>query len=302
MAAGSSATHRNQFLGRSWLVSDDRDNPDPPLGGRCLSASFEHSVDVWQQPECGQEREVFPYPTNASEKESMAKKKVREPKKVMLFLRMLLNVVLAITFFGLALFLPAGSFNYWNAWLFLGIFVIEFAAILTYFALTNPTYAEKRLQASEGEIAQRVVMVLLVLCALGMMLLAGFNYRYLWSFVPLWLVIVGAVLMSVGLLGVFLVMKQNSYASRVVEIQTDQKLIDSGMYSVVRHPMYSAFALMFCISPLVLGSYWSLIPAFCIAFLLTFRIRNEEEVLIKGLKGYKRYVKKVRYRLISFVW
>lgn len=117
-----------------------------------------------------------------------------------------------------------------------------------------------------------------------------------------WLVIVGAVLMSVGFLGVFLVMKQNSYASRVVEIQTNQKLIDTGMYSVVRHPMYLAFSVLFCVSPLVLGSLWSLIPAFCIPFLLSFRIRNEEEVLIKGLKGYKKYMKKVKFRLIPYVW
>ncbi len=145
-------------------------------------------------------------------------------------------------------------------------------------------------------------MILLVLCALAMMVIAGFNYRLGWSRVPLWLFVVGALLMSVGFLGVFLVMKQNSYASRVVEIQKDQKLIDTGMYSVIRHPMYSAFAIMFCASPLVLGSYWALIPAFCIPFLLTFRIRNEEKLLIEGLKGYKKYVKKVRYRLIPYVW
>lgn len=97
-------------------------------------------------------------------------------------------------------------------------------------------------------------------------------------------------------------MKQNSYASRVVEIQKDQKLIDTGMYSMVRHPMYLAFSVLFCVSPLVLGSLWSLIPAFCIPFLLTFRIRNEEAVLIRGLKGYKGYTKKVRYRLVPLVW
>jgi protein-S-isoprenylcysteine O-methyltransferase Ste14 len=232
----------------------------------------------------------------------MARKKTSEPKKAVLFLRMLLNVVLTVALFGLPLFLPTGSLNYWNAWLFLGIFVIGFAAILVYFAVANPTYARKRMQANEEEVAQRIVMALLVLCVLAMLVIAGFNYRHGWSDVPVWLVIVGAVVMSVSFVGVFLVMKQNSYASRVVEIQRDQKLIDTGSYAVVRHPMYSAFAIMFCASPLVLGSYWSLIPAFCIPLLLTFRIRNEEDVLIRGLKGYRKYTKKVRYRLVPFVW
>lgn len=131
--------------------------------------------------------------------DTMAKKKVREPKKVLLFLRMLLNVALTLVFFGLPLFLPAGSFRFWNAWLFLGIFVVEFAAVLTYFALTNPIYADKRLQGNEEETTQRIVMVLLVLCALGMMVVAGFDFRYRWSSVPLWLVIVGAVLIVGGI-------------------------------------------------------------------------------------------------------
>jgi protein-S-isoprenylcysteine O-methyltransferase Ste14 len=223
-------------------------------------------------------------------------------QKLMIVARAILNGFLALVSFGLSLFLPAGTLGFRNAWLFLGIFVIGLVTVLVYFALTNSEYARKRLQANEQEKPQRIVMASLILAALAMLIVAGLDHRYRWSRVPVPLVVVAAVIMTASLVMVFIVMKQNAYASRVVEIQQHQKLIDTGTYSIVRHPMYLAFSILFCVSPIVLGSFFSLIPAACIPVLLTFRIRNEEQVLSKGLAGYDQYMKKVKYRLIPFVW
>lgn len=223
-------------------------------------------------------------------------------KKTVLIFRAILNCILVIIFFGLPLFLPAGTLRFWNAWLFLGLFDVSFLTILVYLALKNPEYAEKRFRGNETERPQRIVMSLLVTSALLMLLVAGFDYRFRWSSVPVVVVVIAALLIVAGFVMLFLVMRQNSYASRVVEIQENQEVIDSGMYSVVRHPMYFAFSVIFVLSPIVLGSWYSLIPAAGIPILLTFRISNEEKVLMAGLKGYDAYTKKVRYRLILFVW
>lgn len=223
-------------------------------------------------------------------------------KKIVLILRAILNGILAMVFFGVSLFLPAGTLAFWNAWVFLGLFVLSFLSILIYLALKNPEYAEKRFKANERERPQQVVMSLLVLSAIAMLVVTGFDYRLHWSSVPKGIVILSSILVLAAFVMLFFVMRQNSYASRVVEIQKNQEVIDSGLYSVVRHPMYLAFSVIFVLSPIVLGSWYSLIPAACIPILLTFRISNEEKVLMAGLKGYDAYVKKVRYRLIPFIW
>lgn len=223
-------------------------------------------------------------------------------KKVVLILRAFLNCILVIIFFGLPLFLPAGTLRFWNAWLFLGLFDVSFLTILVYLALKNPEYAEKRFRGNETERPQRVVMSLLVTSALLMLLVTGFDYRFRWSSVPVVVVVIAALLIVAGFVMLFFVMRQNSYASRVVEIQEGQKVIDSGFYAVVRHPMYLAFTIIFCFAPILLGSWYALIPVVFMPALLTLRIRNEEEVLLKGLKGYDAYVKKVKHRLVPLVW
>jgi len=223
-------------------------------------------------------------------------------KRTVLILRAVLNCVLIIIFFGLPLLLPAGTLRFWNAWLFLILFDACFLTILVYLASKNPEYAEKRFRGNETERPQRIVMRLLVASALLMLLVAGFDYRFHWSSVPVVVVGIAAALIVAGFVMLFFVMRQNSYASRVVEIQKNQEVIDSGMYSWVRHPMYLAFSVIFVLSPTVLGSWYSLIPAACIPTLLTFRISNEEKVLMAGLRGYDAYTRKVRYRLIPFVW
>jgi protein-S-isoprenylcysteine O-methyltransferase Ste14 len=223
-------------------------------------------------------------------------------KKLLLSFRAILNGVLAFIMFGIPLFIPAGTIKFPNAWLFLGIFIICYVTILIYFSFTNPRYAQTRYRAAESETAQRVAMGLLIGSALTMLLVAGLDFRFQWSHVPLLAVTGFSVIMVLSLVMLFFVMKQNSYTSRVIEIQEDQQLIDNGTYSVVRHPMYLAFAVLFLSAPFVLGSWFAIFPAICIPFLLSIRIRNEEDVLRKGLRGYEEYTKKVRYRLIPFVW
>ena len=225
-----------------------------------------------------------------------------EKNIIKLILRILLNCLLALFFFGLPLFLSAGTFNFWNAWLFLALFEVPFLVILIFLALNNPTLAEKRLQGNEQEKPQRLIMALLIASAIVMLVVAGIDYREHWSHVPLVIILISAVLVIAGFTLLFFVMKENSYASRVIEIQEDQKLIDTGLYGIVRHAMYLAFLIVFVFAAMVLGSWYALIPAFCIPILVTFRIRDEEKQLLAGLKGYDEYLRKVRYRLIPFIW
>jgi protein-S-isoprenylcysteine O-methyltransferase Ste14 len=168
--------------------------------------------------------------------------------------------------------------------------------------LKNPEYAKKRLNSEEEEKQQKIVMTLLILSFLILLCVSGFDYRFHWSHIPVFIVIVFSVVMIGGIIMLFAVMIQNIYASHSVEIQEGQRLIDTGFYSIVRHPMYLAFLIILSSSPVVLGSYYSFIPVFFIIILLTFRIRNEEEVLEKGLKGYDSYMKRVRFRLMPFIW
>jgi protein-S-isoprenylcysteine O-methyltransferase Ste14 len=223
-------------------------------------------------------------------------------KELLLSLRAILNGILAFLIFGIVLFIPAGTIKFLNAWLFLGIFVICYVSILIYFSFTNPQYAQTRYRAAETETAQKVAMGLLIASALIMFLVAGLDFRFGWSHIPFMVVMSFSVIMVLSLAMLFFVMKQNSYTSRVVEIQENQQLIDNGMYGVVRHPMYLAFTTLFLSTPFILGSWFAILPALCIPFFLSIRIRNEEEVLRKGLYGYEEYTKRVPYRLIPFVW
>jgi len=223
-------------------------------------------------------------------------------EKLILILRFVLNCILVVIFFGLPAFLGAGTLRYWNAWLFIGIFDGCFLTIILYFIAKNPQLVRSRLKGEETEKPQRIIMTLLVLCALIMFAVAGLDFRYHWSHVPIFLVAIFCCIIVGGFIVLFVVMKQNSYTSRVVEIQEDQVLITTGLYSVVRHPMYLGFSLIFCFTPIILGSWMAFIPAVCILFLLTFRIKNEEQFLQKGLEGYTEYMEKVRWKLIPYVW
>lgn len=208
----------------------------------------------------------------------------------------------SLLFVGLMIFLPAGSLKFRNGWLFIGVMFTAMLFVLVWLLVKDPDLLAKRLKTKEKEKPQKAYVILSVIVLLITFLLPGLDFRFSWSDVPLPVVILATLVMIAGYLIFFAVMRQNTYASRVIEIQDEQKLIDSGLYSIVRHPMYMGGSVLFVSAPLVLGSWYALIPALFVPVLLIIRIMNEEKVLISGLKGYTEYMKKVKYRLIPFVW
>lgn len=210
--------------------------------------------------------------------------------------------LLGLLIVGLLLFLPAGSIHYWNAWLFMGMLFIPmfFAGIILLWK--SPDLLAKRLRAKEKEAAQKQVIAVSLLMFVGGFLIAAFDFRYDWSELPDWVSIAAAVifLISYGLYAE--VIRENAYLSRTVEVQKNQKVVDTGLYGIVRHPMYFATLLLFLSMPLILGSVYAFIVFLLYPVLITKRIKNEEAVLKEGLDGYLEYTKKVRYRLIPYIW
>ena len=219
-----------------------------------------------------------------------------------LIIMTLTRYLLVLVFVGLLIFLPAGSLNFRNGWLFIGALFIPMIFVMIYLLIKDPDLLEKRMKTKEKEKPQKVYLVLSIIVSIITFILPGLDYRFHWSSVPFWVVILSTVLMITGYAMFFLVMKQDSYASRVIEIQEDQKLIDTGLYSLVRHPMYFSATLLYFFAPLILGSYYAMIPMIFIPVLLVIRIKNEEKVLLEGLKDYDLYMKKVKYRLIPYIW
>lgn len=210
--------------------------------------------------------------------------------------------ILVVLFLIMLIFLPAGSFKFWNGWLFIGALCIPMIFVMIYLIINDPDLLVKRMKTDEKEKPQKRYLLFSIIASVITFVLPGLDYRFNWSSVPIWLVIVATAFMIAGYVMFFIVMKQNSYASRVVEIQEEQKLIDTGLYSLVRHPMYFGATILYGFSPLTLGSYYAMIPMMFIPLLLIIRIKNEEEVLRKGLKGYDEYMKKVKFRIIPYIW
>lgn len=200
------------------------------------------------------------------------------------------------------LFLSAGSLYYWNAWFFLALVFIPMFFAMLYLFTKDPELLEKRMKTKEKQEEQKIVQLIGSVIIMTGFILPGFDYRWTCSRVPLWLVMVSALFLLFAYIMTIAVMKQNSYASRIIEVQEHQKVIDSGLYSTVRHPMYLFSSIVFLCTPLVLGSYYALIPMSCYPVILILRLKNEEEVLKKELPGYEEYMKKVKYRLIPFIW
>lgn len=203
---------------------------------------------------------------------------------------------------ALLLFLPAGTYRYWNAWLYLAVQFIPMLLIGILLFIKAPELLAKRMQAQEKETEQKkVVLFSAILYAAGFILM-GFDFRYGWSRLPAWLSVAAAVIFLLGY-GLYAeVIRENQYLSRTVEIQQGQKVIDTGVYGVVRHPMYTATLLLFLAIPLICGSAYAFLLFCCYPFLLVKRIRNEETVLSAELEGYRAYTEKVRFRLIPFIW
>ena len=219
-----------------------------------------------------------------------------------LLVNALLKFVSGFAAVGLLLFLPAGTLRYWNAWLFSALLFLPMLMVGILLFLKAPELLEKRLNTREQEGTQKAVVALSALIFCLGFVLAGLDFRFGWSHMPTWLVAAAAVLqlLSYGLYAE--VMRENAYLSRTVEIQENQKVIDTGLYGVVRHPMYLAVTLLFLTLPLVLGSWPCFVLFLCTPALLVLRIRNEEQVLVRGLPGYTEYQQRVRWRLIPFIW
>ena len=212
--------------------------------------------------------------------------------------KFLLGVVLV----GVLVFLPAGTLRYWNGWLFLGIlFIPMFGAGLVMMA-KNPSLLEKRLKAKESRAEQGLVVKLSGLMFLAGFVLAGLNVRFGWYLLP-GVVSIAAAIVFLGAYVLYAeVLRENTYLSRVIEVQEGQRVIDTGLYGIVRHPMYSATLILFLAMPLVLGSLISFVIFLAYPFLIAGRIRDEEKLLEEELEGYRAYKGKVRWRLVPFVW
>lgn len=221
---------------------------------------------------------------------------------VRLFFNMVIKFVVGFLFMVTFLFLSAGSLFYFNAWLFLALLFIPMLILGNILFVKAPDLLEKRLSVKEKERTQKGVVGFSALLFLAGFFVAGFDFRFGWSAVPLWLVIIASVVLIISYALYAEVMRENAYLSRTVEVQKNQKVVDSGLYAVVRHPMYAVTIWLFLSIPLVLGSLWALL---CFAFypiIIVVRIINEEKILENGLSGYKEYKQKVRWRLLPFVW
>ena len=216
-----------------------------------------------------------------------------------------LSSVIGLAVFGLILFVPAGTLNYWQAWVFVATFSASTTLPSIYLARTSPATLQRRMRVGPGAEArtiQKIVIVVAFLTLFAMMLFSAFDHRMGWSTVPAWVCLLGDVLVAAGLGIAMLVTIQNAYAAANVTVETGQTLVSGGAYKFVRHPMYFGNVILMVGIPLALGSYWGLLFVIPGLLVLVFRIRDEEEVLTGELGGYREYTRRVRYRLVPYIW
>jgi protein-S-isoprenylcysteine O-methyltransferase Ste14 len=212
------------------------------------------------------------------------------------------RLLVAALCLGALFFVPAGTFHYWEAWVYLGVLLLPMLATSSYLLRRDPELLERRLRSKEPQAAQRLIVTLSGVMFAGILLVPGLDHRYGWSSVPAPLAIAGDVMVLLGYALFVLVMRENRYASRTVGVEKDQQVVTTGPYALIRHPMYLAATLIYVATPLALGSYWGLIPAATLPVLLGARIVGEERLLHEHLPGYTAYTKKTRYRLIPGIW
>lgn len=219
-----------------------------------------------------------------------------------LLVKTLIAFLLGIIITGAMLFVPAGTLDYPSAWLFMALLFTPVLIMGVVLLIKNPELLRKRLEMKEREKTQQGVVALSGLLLVGSFIVAGLDFRLGWSHVSEVVVIIASVVLLIGYTLYAEVLRENVYLSRVVEVQDNQRVIDTGLYGIVRHPMYLAVTLLYLSIPLVLGSWWALLVMSLCVVLLATRIKNEEQVLHQGLSGYTDYTKRVRYRMIPFVW
>jgi len=219
-----------------------------------------------------------------------------------LFFASIIKFIFGVLLVGLLIFLPAGTLDYFGGLVLMGILFIPmfFAGIVM--MVKNPALLQSRLDAKEKQKEQSTVIKLSGLMFLVGFILAGLGYRFGWYVLPKWASLAAAALFLTAYLLYAEVLRENTYLSRTIEVKEGQRVVDTGLYSVVRHPMYSATLLLFLSMPIVLGSLWSFIVFLAYPFIIAKRIKHEEAFLQKELKGYTEYKEKVKYRLIPFIW
>lgn len=217
----------------------------------------------------------------------------------------ILGFVQLLVIFGAGIFLPAWTFNYWQAWLFIGVFMTCGVLITVYLWKKDPKLLGRRMSAgptAEKEKVQKLIMLLGYVGFMALIVIPALDHRWSWSHVPSAVVVLGDILIIIGCYMVLLVFRENSFTSATIEIADDQKVISTGPYSIVRHPMYAGGFFRLIGTPLALGSYWGLLPILAMMPILMWRLLDEERFLAKNLPVHIEYQKKVRYHLIPFIW
>lgn len=213
-----------------------------------------------------------------------------------------LGLIAVVVATGVLVFVPAGSLDYWQAWVFCGIFFILSLVVSIYLFLRDPDLLQRRLQSHEPESRQRLIIVAIKILYCAGFVVSGLDHRFGWSHVATWLVLASDAAIIAGYVLVFLTFRANPYAASVVRVESEQRVVSSGPYAIVRHPMYVGGMPMLTLIPLALGSYWGLLAFAPLPALLAMRIRNEEEVLLRELPGYEDYCRQVKWRLLPGVW
>ncbi len=216
-----------------------------------------------------------------------------------------ISVPIGLIAFGLMVFLPAGTFDYWQGWAFIAVFAIATLLPSIYLAVRNPEALRRRMQAGPGaetRTAQKIIITFAFLSMGAMIVVSALDHRFGWSSVPAAVSVVGVVLVGTGLLIAMITTIQNGYAAANIGVEPDQTVVSEGVYSLVRHPMYFGNVVMMLGVPLALGSYWTLLFVIPGLLVLAARIRDEEQLLAKELPGYREYAAKVHYRLVPGVW
>jgi protein-S-isoprenylcysteine O-methyltransferase Ste14 len=220
-------------------------------------------------------------------------------------LQSLASVAFGLVFFGLALFWPAGTFHYWQAWVFIFVFIFATMGPSLYLAVKMPDALQRRMKAgpfAETRPLQKVIIAGTVLSVAAVLVVSAFDHRFGWSTVPTAVVVIGMVLVFLGLTMAQFVVIQNNYAGATVTVEADQELVSTGLYGFVRHPMYVGTLVMMVGTPLALDSYWGLVGLAPALLILALRITDEEKMLREELDGYQEYMQKVPYRLVPGVW
>ena len=219
-----------------------------------------------------------------------------------LFFQAMIKILMGTFIIGLLIFVPANTINFWNGWLLMGLLFIPMFLAGIIMMIKSPELLKKRLNVKEKENEQKQVILLSGLMFIAGFIIAGLNYRYSWIIIPDFVVIIASIIFVLAYVLYAEVLRENKYLSRTIEVQENQKVVDTGLYGIVRHPMYAATIFLFLSMPLILGSIIAFAVFLLYPFIISKRIKNEELVLERELEGYSEYKKKVKYKVIPFIW